>query len=184
MEGRKGIKFYQPAYIFFLCPHIDGTGAYIPVVFALSVCFCLCLQKTLSSRFSCLAPVSNCILCSVLPWFTLSVKANSYCSKDVKRTFQTPSKFHVLAAFQIKLMPFLVVNGNRSLKFFKSLTLYIMVIYLYWHCWPTWSHLTHSHTMTPFDASGKQAFWKHWEKEKLLVMSNFSFSHSVFYPFG
>ena len=23
-----------------------------------------------------------------------------------------------------------------------------------------------------------------WEKEKLLVMSNFSFFHSVFYPFG
>ena len=23
-----------------------------------------------------------------------------------------------------------------------------------------------------------------WEKEKLLVMTNFSFSHSVFYPFG
>ena len=23
-----------------------------------------------------------------------------------------------------------------------------------------------------------------WEKEKLLVMSNFSFSYSVFYPFG
>ena len=23
-----------------------------------------------------------------------------------------------------------------------------------------------------------------WEKEKLLVMSNFSFSHTVFYPFG
>ena len=23
-----------------------------------------------------------------------------------------------------------------------------------------------------------------WEKEKLLIMSNFSFSHSVFYPFG
>ena len=23
-----------------------------------------------------------------------------------------------------------------------------------------------------------------WEKEKLLAMSNFSFSHSVFYPFG
>ena len=23
-----------------------------------------------------------------------------------------------------------------------------------------------------------------WEKEKLLVMSNFSFSHNVFYPFG
>ena len=22
-----------------------------------------------------------------------------------------------------------------------------------------------------------------WEKEKLLIMSNFSFSHSVFYPF-
>ena len=23
-----------------------------------------------------------------------------------------------------------------------------------------------------------------WEKEKLLITSNFSFSHSVFYPFG
>ena len=23
-----------------------------------------------------------------------------------------------------------------------------------------------------------------WEKEKLLIMSNFSFSHSIFYPFG
>ena len=38
--------------------------------------------------------------------------------------------------------------------------------------------------MTPFDAPKKQAFWKHWEKEKFLVTSNFSFSHSVFYPFG
>ena len=39
--------------------------------------------------------------------------------------------------------------------------------------------------MTPFDAPGKQAFKKKlWEKEKLLVMSSFSFSHSVFYLFG
>ena len=45
--------------------------------------------------------------------------------------------------------------------------------------------LTHSHTMTPFDAPGKQAYWKHCqEKENLHVMSNFSFSHSVFYLFG
>ena len=32
--------------------------------------------------------------------------------------------------------------------------------------------------------SAVQVFWKHWEKEKLIVTSNFSFSHSVFYPFG
>ena len=39
--------------------------------------------------------------------------------------------------------------------------------------------------MTPFDARGKQAFWKHYgKKEKLHIMSNFSFSHSVFYLFG
>ena len=44
--------------------------------------------------------------------------------------------------------------------------------------------LTHSHTMTPFDAPGKQAFWKHWEKEILLVTSNFSYSRSVFYLVG
>ena len=37
--------------------------------------------------------------------------------------------------------------------------------------------------MTPFDAPGKQAFWKHWEKEILLITSNFSFTHSVFYLF-
>ena len=29
-----------------------------------------------------------------------------------------------------------------------------------------------------------KSFWKHWEKEKLLVTSNFSFSHSVFYLSG
>ena len=39
--------------------------------------------------------------------------------------------------------------------------------------------------MTPFDAPGKQDFLKTlWEKEKLLVTSNFSFSHNNFYPFG
>ena len=30
---------------------------------------------------------------------------------------------------------------------------------------------THSHTMTPFDGSEKEAFWKQWTKEKLLVQS-------------
>ena len=34
--------------------------------------------------------------------------------------------------------------------------------------------------MTSFDAPGKTR----WEKEKLLIKSNFFFSHSVFYPFG
>ena len=38
--------------------------------------------------------------------------------------------------------------------------------------------------MTPFDALGKNVFFKTlWEKEKLLVMSNFSFTHNVFYLF-
>ena len=46
-------------------------------------------------------------------------------------------------------------------------------------------YLTHSHTMTPFDAPWETSLLKTlWEKEKLLVTSNFSFSHSVFYPFG
>ena len=43
-------------------------------------------------------------------------------------------------------------------------------------------HLTHSHTMTPFDVSGKEQFSKHCgEKEKMLATSIFSFSHNVFY---
>ena len=45
------------------------------------------------------------------------------------------------------------------------------------------SGLTLSQTSPGFYVSAAQVFWKHCEKEKLLVMSNFSFSHSVFYPF-
>ena len=45
-------------------------------------------------------------------------------------------------------------------------------------------HLTLCQTSTGFYMSSVQVFWKHWEKEKLLVTSNFSFSDSVFYLFG
>ena len=42
--------------------------------------------------------------------------------------------------------------------------------------------LAHSHTMTPFDVSGKETFSKHFgKKEKMVVTSIFSFSHNVFY---
>ena len=45
--------------------------------------------------------------------------------------------------------------------------------------------LTHSHTMTPIDAPEETNPLKTlWEIEKLLVMSNFSFSHGVLYLFG
>ena len=45
--------------------------------------------------------------------------------------------------------------------------------------------LTLSHTSPGFYLSAEQVFLKTlWEKEKLLVMSNYSFSHSGFYPFG
>ena len=43
--------------------------------------------------------------------------------------------------------------------------------------------LTLSQTSPGFYVSAVQVFWKHWENE-LLTTSNFSFSHSVFYPFG
>ena len=44
--------------------------------------------------------------------------------------------------------------------------------------------LTLSQTSPGFYVSAVQVFSKTlWEKEKLLVTSNFSFSHSVFYPF-
>ena len=44
--------------------------------------------------------------------------------------------------------------------------------------------LTLSLTSPGFYGSAVQVFLKTlWEKEKLLVTSNFSFSHSVFYPF-
>ena len=58
-------------------------------------------------------------------------------------------------------------------------------IYISFFIFFSTSELTHTHTMTPFDSPGKQAPLKTlWEKEKLLVTSNLSFSHSVFYPFG
>ena len=44
--------------------------------------------------------------------------------------------------------------------------------------------LTHSHTMTPFDAPWETSLLRTlWEIAKLLLMSNFSFTHSVSYPF-
>ena len=43
--------------------------------------------------------------------------------------------------------------------------------------------LTHYHTMPHFDPLKIYIYGKHCEeKEKLLVTSNFSFSHNVFYP--
>ena len=45
------------------------------------------------------------------------------------------------------------------------------------------THLTLSQ-ISPGYVSVVLVFWKHWEKEKLLIMSNFSFSHNVFYLFG
>ena len=44
--------------------------------------------------------------------------------------------------------------------------------------------LTLSETSPSFYMSALRIFWEHCGKrEKLLVTSNFSFSHSVFYPF-
>ena len=39
--------------------------------------------------------------------------------------------------------------------------------------------LTLSQTSPGFYMSAAQVFWKHWEEEKLLITSNFSFSRSV-----
>ena len=41
--------------------------------------------------------------------------------------------------------------------------------------------LTYFHTMTPFDASGKEAFENTVGKGEIACKSNFSFSHNVFY---
>ena len=43
-------------------------------------------------------------------------------------------------------------------------------------------HLTLSQTVPGFYVSGVQVLKTQQEKEKLLIMSNFSFSHSVFFP--
>ena len=41
-----------------------------------------------------------------------------------------------------------------------------------------------SYQTSPCFYAAVQVFWKQWEKDKLLVTSNFSFSLSVFYLFG
>ena len=64
---------------------------------------------------------------------------------------------------------FYILKGNYSMTMAKSKE-YI-----------EHSLFTHSHTMTPFEASGETSVLKTlWEKEKLLITSNFSFSHNVF----
>ena len=49
--------------------------------------------------------------------------------------------------------------------------------------WSSALLLTLSQTSPGFYMSAVQVFWKLWEKEKLLVTSDLSFSYSVFYPF-
>ena len=55
---------------------------------------------------------------------------------------------------------------------------------------PLWNYKEETTILTIFQTSpaiyvfAVQIFWKQWEKEKLLITSNFPFSHSVFYPFG
>ena len=46
------------------------------------------------------------------------------------------------------------------------------------------NRLNHFQTSTGFHVSAIEVFRKHWENEKLLITSNFSFSHCVFYQFG
>ena len=45
-------------------------------------------------------------------------------------------------------------------------------------------YLTLSQTSPGFHVSAVQVFWKHCGKRRNCVTSNFSFSNSVFYPFG
>ena len=54
---------------------------------------------------------------------------------------------------------------------------------IYWQNSPIAPFNPFPHNDTFWRPWGKKAFWKHWEKEKLLVTSNFPFSHSVFYQF-
>ena len=47
----------------------------------------------------------------------------------------------------------------------------------------TYTNLSLSQTSPGFYASTVQVLKTLWEKEKLLITSNFSFSHNVFYPY-
>ena len=55
------------------------------------------------------------------------------------------------------------------LHFLVGVSRYLFVNWRGHQTSPTVLSLTHSHTTTPFDAPWKQAFWKHWDMEKLLV---------------
>ena len=68
-----------------------------------------------------------------------------------------------------------IYGFKQFLPFSKCFLPYLALIF----------HLTLSQTSPGFDVSAVQVFWKTlWEKEKLLVTSNFSFSCSVSYSSG
>ena len=72
---------------------------------------------------------------------------------------------------------------------FNSTTLYDQPLYLNHHITLSYnkeliSQLSLSQTSPGFYVSGVQVLKTLWEKEKLLITSNFSFSNSVFYQFG
>ena len=79
----------------------------------------------------------------------------------------------------------------RSIPWFLPANTYVMVFLVYLHDWGASYPIMLPHGLTLSQTSpgflrvcSTSPLKTLWEKEKLLVTSNFSFSHTVSYPFG
>ena len=99
--------------------------------------------------------------------------------KESRKSLKRSDKKHELRCMKNGLVQLRKVLTQISLRGPTRLTWVNSFCYRSIFCM-----LTHSHTRKPFDAIGKRAPMKTlWEKEKLLVTSDFSLTHSVFYQF-
>ena len=92
---------------------------------------------------------------------------------------------HLYHTINLNVKPFWIRNNKRNLYMFNFN--FFFRVFHYWNCYSIIG-LSIEYSIKPFPHN--DTFWRPWErsllktlweKEKLLVTSNFSFTHSVFY---
>ena len=102
----------------------------------------------------------HCCISFILIWCYTSLRIGDQTTRFV--TSLALTIFAYMSSFPLKNM----TKHLQYCYFLRLMFLSYLFRNLYFISLWTCVHLTYSHTMTPFDAPGKQAFWKHCGKRR------------------
>ena len=196
IKNIKKILTFSPTNRCFLSPSIDRSGAYSFWLVGVSICLFVCKNFWIGHSFWMVSDRAF-IFCIYIPWDkTLSLVPKSRSSVKVKVKYQgyKVKKMAVAWAFMFHKHILFVSAIQVCWKYLeKRRNCLLQAIFFLFHS--VFYHFGELSTifikLNPLPHN--DTFWRPWEtsllktlweKEKLLVTSNFSFSHSVFYPFG